>query len=552
MMTKKQTTLVTIGLLLGVLLEALDGTIVGTAMPRVVAELGGINLLGWVFAAYILTSTVTTPIYGKLSDLYGRMAFYLGGMAIFMLGSIACGFARDMTQLVIFRGVQGLGAGAMMPVAIALAQTVFPPEDRGKVQAAISGAFGLSSVFGPTLGGLIVDNLDWRWVFFSGVPVGVLAVVILYFNLPEVGRRSLEVEGKRSVDLAGAALLAIGATSLMLGFQWGGDSSLGWLSWQALVSFGLALVALSGFVLVELRAVDPIIPLRTFRSSTFSLSVLTTFLTGAVMIAVLSYLPLFMQGVLGASATNSGTIITPAMIALVVGTTVTGRLVGRRIEQYKWLGAFAALVMLVAAAFMMTLNVNSAAWQLIIYMVIFGFGLGITFPLYSIVVSVSMDRRYLGVAMGLLTFFRNMGSAISVAVFGSILAGQLKSEIVDQIHNRLPADVAAKLPLDQLSTAGPNALTSPEALGALRQTFGRFDPSGNLFNSILEAIKVALSNSLHTMFVGGTILAALALLVTLALKNERINFAKLRARAAAQQQAQAQPIEVEVQASTAS
>ena len=527
-MTKRQTNLVTIGLLLGVLLEALDGTIVGTAMPRVVTDLGGISLLGWVFSAYILTSTVTTPIYGKLSDLYGRMPFYLGGMAIFMIGSIACGFAQDMTQLVIFRGVQGLGAGAMMPVAIALAQTVFPPEDRGKVQAAISGAFGIASIFGPTLGGFIVDNFNWRWVFFFGVPVGILAVAILYFNLPESTRRNTENTGKRSVDWWGATFLTLSATSLMLGFQFGGDSTLGWTSWQALVPFTITLVSLVAFLLVEQRVEEPIVPLQTFKKRTFSLVIVVNFLIGAVMIAVLSYLPLFMQGVLGTSATNSGTIIPPAMIALVIGTIFTGRLVGTKVEQYKWVGLFAAILLLVSTILMTTLGVQSTEWQVIVYMCIFGFGLGITFPLYAIVISTSMERRNLGVAMGLLTFFRSLGNVISVALFGSILAGQLKTEVVDQIGARLPGEVTSKLPLGELSNAGANALTSPQALEGLRHSFNTVDPSGNLFNTILEALKAALSNSVHTLFIGGAIIAALVLVVTLLLKNERINFARLR------------------------
>lgn len=204
-MSKKQTRFVLVGLLLGILLEALDGTIVGTALPKVVADLGGVNLLAWVFSAYILTSTVTTPLYGKLSDLYGRLPFYLTGIVLFMFGSLACGLAQNMTELVIFRGVQGLGAGAMMPVAITIAQTVFPPEERGKMQAAFSGAFGFASVIGPTLGGLIVDNFDWRWVFFFSIPFGIAAVVILYIYLPEAGRRSLEHKGPRTIDFAGAA-----------------------------------------------------------------------------------------------------------------------------------------------------------------------------------------------------------------------------------------------------------------------------------------------------------------------------------------------------------
>lgn len=527
-MSKKQTRFVLVGLLLGILLEALDGTIVGTALPKVVSDLGGVNLLAWVFSAYILTSTVSTPLYGKLSDLYGRLPFYLTGMVLFMSGSLACGLAQNMTQLVIFRGVQGLGAGAMMPVAITIAQTVFPPEERGKMQAAFSGAFGFASVVGPTLGGLIVDNFDWRWVFFFSIPFGIAAVVILFIYLPEAGRKSLEHKGPRNIDLAGAAWLAVGATALMLGFEWGGDDTLGWGSAQALAAFAVTIVCLIGFIVTESRTADPIVPLNTFRNRTFTVSVLLTFLSGAVMMAIFSYLPLYMQGVLGVSATNSGTTITPAMIALVAGTAVTGSLVGRRIEHYKWVAVFSAIVMMIAAALMMTLGVGSPEWTVIVFMIIFGFGLGITFPLFSIVVATSMERRFLGVAMGLLAFFRNLGNALSVALFGSILAGQLKTEIVSQVNAALPNQVVSKLPMDKLSNIGANALTSSDASNGLKTGFAAIDPSGQLFNAVMTALKTALSNSVHTVFVGGAIVAVITFVVSFALKNDRLNLAKLQ------------------------
>src|SRR4051812_37076147 len=247
-MTKRQSTLVMIGLLLGILLEALDGTIVGTAMPKIAADLGGLSLLGWVVSAYLLTSTVTTPLYGKLSDLYGRMPFYLAGMTIFMVGSVASGLAGDMTWLIIFRGVQGLGAGAMMPIAIALAQTVFPPQDRGKLQGALSGAFGISSVVGPTLGGFITDNLDWRWVFYINIPFGILAALLLYTQLPAEARGRFGEGARQAVDFLGAATLTIFSTALLLGFIWGGDTTIGWSAVQTVAAFVVAAVGLVAFV----------------------------------------------------------------------------------------------------------------------------------------------------------------------------------------------------------------------------------------------------------------------------------------------------------------
>lgn len=327
----------------------------------------------------------------------------------------------------------------------------------------------------------------------------------------------------------------------MLGFEWGGDDSLGWSAVQTVAAFAITLICLVGFILTEYRATDPIVPLKTFRNRTFTVSVLLTFLSGATMMAIFSYLPLFMQGVLGVSATNSGTTITPAMIALVVGTGVTGSLVGRKIEHYKWVAVFSALVMVIAAALLMTLGVGSAEWTVIIFMIIFGFGLGITFPLFSIVVATSMERRYLGVAMGLLTFFRNLGNALSVALFGSILAGQLKVEIVSQIKGAIPSQATTQLPLDKIANMGPNALTSSGAFNSLKTSFAAIDPSGQLFTTVITAIKTALSNSIHTVFVGGVIVAVITLVVSFALRNDRLNLALLRQQQMAASQATVEP-----------
>jgi EmrB/QacA subfamily drug resistance transporter len=527
-MTKKQSTLVMIGLLLGVLLEALDSTIVGTALPRVVADLGGFSQLSWVFSAYLLTSTVSTPLYGKLSDMYGRMPFYLGGMILFMLGSVAAALAQDMTQLIVCRGVQGLGAGAMMPIAIALAQTVFPPAERGKIQGAISGAFGLAAVFGPTLGGFITDHLSWRWVFYVNVPVGIMAAVLLFANVPASGRRTVTQPGKGSADYLGALTLTVFATALMLGFIWAGDAAMGWTAAPTLGAFSVALAGLMGFLVAERRAADPIVPLPTFRNRTFTVSVLTSLLTGGAMLATLSYLPLFVQGVLGASATDSGAVTTPMMIALVIGTTTAGRLVGRRVQHYKWMALFAGAAMVAGTALMTTLDAGSGQWPVILYMIIFGLGLGISFPLYTIAVAASMEPRYLGVSIALLTFFRNLGGAMSLALLGAMLTAQLNREVPAQLQAHVPAAVLTRLPLETLAEMGPRALTNADAIAGLRRMFATFDPSGRLAALVLEALRIALANAVHTMFLGGLVIAVLALIASLGLKNERLNLAQLR------------------------
>ena len=356
----------------------------------------------------------------------------------------------------------------------------------------------------------------------------MLAAVLLYANLPATARRVVPAGGVRSVDLVGALTLTVFSTALLLGFIWGGDQTIGWTAPQTLAAFILAGLGLIAFLAAERRAVDPVVPLGAFRNRTFTVSIITSFLIGGAMFAAISYLPLFVQGVLGTSATASGAVTTPMMIALVIGSGFAGRMVGQRIQQYKWLAVAAGGLLVLATALMTLLTADSPQWAVIVSMIVFGLGLGITFPLYTIAVSTAMERRYLGVAIGLLTFARNLGGAMVVALLGSVLAGQLSREVPAQLATQLPANVVARLPMAQLIDQGPRALADATALVQLRRTLTLVDPTGTLATSVIAALRTALANAIHTMFLGGLLLAILALVASLGLKNDRLNLAELR------------------------
>src|SRR5438105_9514697 len=312
-----------IGVLLGMLLASLDQTVVGTALPRIVANLGGLDHYAWVVTAFLLASTVSVPVWGKLSDIYGRRTFFILGMVIFLVGSALAGTSQNMTELIIYRGIQGLGAGGMMPIALAIIGDLFPPAERGKWQGLFVAVFGLSAIIGPTLGGWITDNWGWRWVFYVNMPVGIIAILTAGFVLPKLVTRREHI-----IDYLGSVTLVAGTVPLLLAFSWAG-TQYAWDSWQIIGLFAFSVVMLIIFVLIETRAAEPIISPRLFKNSIFVVSVIATFLVSAAMFGAILYLPLFVQGVLGDSATNSGIVLTPMMIGFMISSIVGGQLLSR-------------------------------------------------------------------------------------------------------------------------------------------------------------------------------------------------------------------------------
>ncbi|MCM8750347.1 MFS transporter [Thermomicrobiaceae bacterium CFH 74404] len=495
------------GVLLGMLLSSLDQTVVGTAMPRIIAELNGLNHYSWVFTAYMLASTVSIPIYGKLSDLYGRRVFFAGGMVIFLIGSALCGQAQDMTQLILFRGLQGLGAGAMMPIAIAIVGDIFPPAERGKWQGLMMAVFGLSSIVGPWLGGWLTDHWGWRWVFYVNMPVGVLAIITAGLALPGRVRR---VEHR--IDVLGAITLVAGTVPLLLGFSWAG-TEYPWSSWQVLSCFAAALVMLSlALFVVEPRAPEPIISPGLFRNRVFALSVLASFLLSAGMFGAIMYIPLFLQAVVGISATNSGTLLMPMMLGFMTSSIAFGQILART-GRYK-IPALAGIAIAVFGNLLLWQMPPTATAGIVIRnMVIVGLGLGGLMSLFTIVVQNAFPLSKLGEVTANLQFFRSIGGTIGVAILGTVMTNRFNHELTA----RLPAQLAELLSPDRLEQLrNPQALQAPDAAAQLQQAFAALGPQGvDLFNKFMLALRDSLATSITSLFAISALALALSFVTML-------------------------------------
>lgn len=508
--TRSQRMGVLAGVMLGILLSALDQTIVGTAMPRVIAQLQGLDRYAWVFTAYMLASTASMPIWGKLSDIYGRKPFYIGSMALFVLGSALSGAAQSMNQLILFRAIQGLGAGAMLPIAQAIIGDVFTPVERGKYQGLISGVFGLASVFGPTLGGYITDNLDWRWIFYVNLPVGIAAMIAVYLTLPR-----LQPSGHRSIDYLGAALLVAGIVPMLLGFTWAG-STYPWLSSPIVGLFGFSAVMLLAFIWVEQRATEPILPLSLFRNDIVAVSSISAFLAGVGMFGTLLFIALFVQGVLGQSATRSGAVTTPTMLGLVVSSIISGQLMSRW-GRYRIISLIGLSIATVGTFLLSRMDIHTSMTTVVINMVIVGLGLGGVMPLYVIVVQNAVHPSMIGVATSSLAFFRFIGGTIGAAVLGSFLTGTFGREFTSQLSPELTQALPAER-LDALKD--PQVLLNETAMEGLQATFAQFGPQGQtLLQQLLDAIRSALAIAIHDVFAAGTVVMALAIVVSLFLRE---------------------------------
>jgi len=499
--------------MLAMFLGALDQTVVGTAMPRIISELGGFSQYTWVTTAYIITSAVAVPITGKLTDIYGRKFFYIGGLAIFVLASVLCGLSNTMNQIIIFRGVQGIGAGVMMANAFTVIGDLFPPASRGKYQGFVSAVFGLSSVIGPTTGGYITDNLSWHWVFFVNVPLGVIVILLFIFFFPNIRSDNL----KHSIDYAGGVLLILAVVPLMLALSWGGVEY-SWGSSQIIGMFVFSAVALVIFLFLERRSREPIIPLSIFKSGIVAISSLMMFLTAAGMFGTIIFIPLFFQGVLGITATSSGNFVTPMMLGVVFGSAISGQVLSRAGGHYRLQGAIGLAIMAFGMWLLSQLTVNTSNGTAVRNMVIAGFGLGITMPLYMLAIQNAVPYKVLGTATSTSTFFRSIGGSVGLAVFGSVMNNRFAAEL----GNRLPATIKSMIPPQQLDALmhNPEALMSPEAQNQLRGIIGQMgDQGAAILQQVLQALRESLSLSIAQVFLYALFAIALAFVINLFLKE---------------------------------
>ncbi|AYC41656.1 MDR family MFS transporter [Streptomyces griseorubiginosus] len=454
--------LVSIGaLLLGMLLAALDQTIVSTALPTIVSDLGGMEHLSWVVTAYLLASTAATPLWGKLGDQYGRKRLFQTAIVIFLIGSALCGMAQDMPQLIAFRALQGLGGGGLMVLSMAIVGDLVPPRERGRYQGLFGAVFGATSVLGPLLGGLFTEHLSWRWVFYVNLPVGVVALAVIAVVL-RIPRRS----AKHVIDYLGTFLIAAVATCLVLVASLGG-TTWGWGSPQIVGLAVLGVLLAVAFVAVERRAAEPVLPLKLFRIRTFALSAVISFIVGFAMFGAMTYLPTFLQVVQGVSPTMSGVHMLPMVFGLLLSSTVSGQIVSRT-GRWKVFPVAGTAVTTLGLLLLHRLDEGSSTWVMSLYFCVFGLGLGLVMQVLVLIVQNAVSYEDLGVATSGATFFRSIGASFGVAIFGTVFANRLGDKLAEALRGvRLPPGVSVSgLESDSRGLGELPAALRPAALHA--------------------------------------------------------------------------------------
>ncbi|MEV7228908.1 MULTISPECIES: MDR family MFS transporter [Polymorphospora] len=501
-LTHRQILLLMVGLMTGMLLAALDQTIVGTALPTIVGELGGINHYSWVVTAYLLASTASTPLYGKMADLYGRRPVFLFSIGTFVLGSLLAGFAQDMTQLIVTRGIQGIGAGGLMTLAFTIISDVVSPRERGRYQGLFGAVFGVSSVAGPLVGGYFAET-DWRWIFFINVPLGVVAILVCYqvMKLVPFQRRD------HAVDWLGAALMVAAVSCLLLALSWGGNE----YAWGSPVIIGLFVaggVLSLLFLFQESRVAEPILSLRFFRIPTFALANAAGFVLGLVMFGSIIFIPLYLQIVKGASPTRSGLLMLPMMAGVIVTSVLSGRAMSRR-GRYKWFPVAGSVVLLVGMLLFTRLEVDTSLWLAFGFMVVIGVGLGLCMQSLVLAVQNGVPPRDLGAGTSAVTFFRSLGGSFGVAILGAVLSARLTTELAD----RMPGAIA-QLPPEQAAAFA----------GASSTSFSVNEPSVILAlpDPIRAAVQESFVDSLHVVFLVAGLIAIVAVAVTVLLPDHEL------------------------------
>lgn len=499
--------LATVGVGLAMFLAALDQTIVGTALPRIVAELNGLEYYAWVATAYMVTSTTLTPIAGKLGDLFGRKPFLLAGMIGFVAASALCGQSQDMTELVAFRGIQGIFGGVLFASVFASLADLFPPAVRARMQGIFAGIFGIASVVGPTIGGYLTDNVGWRWVFYVNVPVGILAVLVVLFTLPRTRHES----SWRDIDFVGALSLAVAIVPMLIALSITRDHDI--FSGQVLGLLGFSVLAWVAFYLIERGGPHPIVPFELWKDRTFAVSAAVGFLVSFGMFGAIVYVNLIYQGVLGIAATSSGLLITPLMAGMIVTSILTGQLMVR-ITRYRFLGTVGIGVMVVGLWLLGQVGVGSPESDVVRALVLVGVGMGVSMPLYINATQSALPTRYLGVSTSQIQFWRNIGSTVGVAILGAVLSHELPEKINSRVASLdLPPQLAAAMP----KGAGAQAIFDPAQIAATRASLPV--TAQPVFDQLLAAVRGALAAATHDVFLYAAGVVLLAAVGSLFLKE---------------------------------
>lgn len=524
-LTEKKKVTIMIAIITAMFFAAINQTIIGVAMPRIISKLGGMDYYSWAITIYLLTSTVASVLVGKLSDIYGRKPFILTGIALFSIGALLSGFSTDIFQLITYRGIQGAGAGIIMSTAFTAMGDLYEPRERAKWGGIMSAVFGVSSVLGPLMGGYIVDHLDWHWVFWIFLPIGVIAFLLIMIHFPKVPKQ----EGE-SVDYFGSLFLTLTIVPMLLAFSWAGNGpgKYAWGSWQIIGLFAVTIVALIVFIMIEMKVKTPVLPLGLFKNSIFTVSNLVGFFLNAGMMGAIIYVPFFVQGVKGISPTMAGYVAMPMSIAMLATSALAGQIMTKT-GKYKKMALGGLLVMTLGMVLMYFMSPVTPIYLLVIYMIILGLGIGIAMPVFSLTVQNAVAPQQLGVATATSQLFRNLGGTIGIAVMGTVMSGSMSAKMTQlsgamgQANNPAAADPALAEKL-ALFTNPQNLLDQPKIEATLASLPPDLQP---LFTHMLDMIREAMSYGITTTFLTGAIVAGIAVIIALFLKEIPLRSGKM-------------------------
>jgi EmrB/QacA subfamily drug resistance transporter len=509
--SKRKLIMILVGIMASLLLSALDSTVVSTAMRSIVENLGGMQVYSWPFTMYMLCSTMAVLVCGGLADIYGHKPMLFTGISIFLIGSMLCGVSQSMMQLIIFRGFQGIGGGLVVSSVFTVVADLFEPAKRGKFMGIVTSVYGLASIIGPLAGGFITDTFGWRWVFYINVPLGLIAVALIAVAMPAFQSG----EQKKPVDYLGICALILALTPLLLDFSLAGKN-FAWISAPCIGMFIFSCILLGVFVVVEKKSSNPMLPLEFFKDRAISVSFLIAFFSQAVMFSAIMYLPYFIQGVIGSTATTSGAVITPMMLGLLIASNLIGVTVSK-IGKARLLSALAFVVMAVGAFLLSTMSVKTTYATAIAFMVILGFGVGMSMPITNVNAQNAARKQQIGSVTSSVMFFRNIGSTIGSAIFGVIMTNSLNSGFSGMNMQHFPEKIQVLLKNTQI-------ITNAQAVAAIKSQVPKAYQT--YFDSIYLQAKDVLSNSIHNVFLFCAGVAVVGLICALFLRESYIPAAR--------------------------
>lgn len=510
---KRQVIIAMAGTMLAMFLATLYMTVVSTAMPRIITDLGGFSQYTWVFTSYFIAEVISILIAGKLSDMYGRKWFYVACLSIFLAGSLLSGISQTMTQLIVFRVLQGIGGGGMMSLSFIVIADLFPPEERGKWQGAMSVVMVASTVIGPTLGGYLTDYLSWRWCFFINIPTGVAVAILFAFFYPHFQPAS----EKRKIDYAGAVITALAIVPLMLALTWGG-ADYSWLSPITLGLLGFSLAMFIIFFIVERRAEEPIMPLHLFRNRVVVVSSIAVLFMGVTFAPVMTFMPLYFQGVQGSSATTSGNSMIPMMLGMSLSSFICGQVISRAGGYYRLMSTIGFIIVAVGLFLLSRMTTETSYATTIFNIILAGLGLGLVMPVHILAVQNTVPYAVMGTATSMLTWLRTIGNLFGLSIVGSILNNRFGSEFM----GKLSPEIKDVVPAERLASMvdNPQALVNTEAQIEMESLFEGLGTRGTaLFEQMLSTLQNALNFALTEIFAVICVVAVLALIVNLFLRG---------------------------------